>query len=410
MERDAAFTRRVAESTTSESAEDSSDDDEQTYVVREGTVSSADADETVAHDDGAVAASGATRLEGELSTASIDPRLERPPDLRESVEVADVAPDGSSIGGGLTSPTGESLGAGRRIQDSFEGALGGRGGRGVESHLSPLSDSSGPDADLGGFGPDPRKGGTDRHFALVNEMRGADGKPDLSREEYDETYGGAGTVPLGEIDWGMVSRIQDETMTEMYMNSIRDDGVAATFADEDGKSAAEAMVEEDHATFWGLGSGDDDEVDEEEQPDPTAGDDVITGESIATAIRVNDPGVYAQPTQDGDSAGTAAAVARASAANDPQQLTNYGPEGPQTVGVGDNWTPPVDTLFDPPPEGASADMLGAQSALADPGAALGGGSLIGSSTPDEAPPPPDPPPGEDPDQGPLGPPEGGGEG
>jgi hypothetical protein len=181
---------------------------------------------------------------------------------------------------------------------------------------------------------------------------------------------------------------------------VKEYGAAEVFpANDTGASAADQIQETMHDSYTDFGS-DGDEVDEDEKPDPTGGYDVITQSTIDAAIKVNNPDVYAQPTQDGETHDVAASVARAAAANDPDQLTNYGPEGEQTVEVGANWAPPPDTIFDPPPDA---------SAMGDAGAAIGG-SMVGSTGETEFPPPPDPPPGGDDggDGGPIGPPGGDG--
>ena len=390
MERDReGLAREVADS--SESSDDSS---EQTYVVREGAARSIDAEEVELTRDATTGGdSTATRQDAHLGPSSIDPTLERPPNLRESVELGD-APDGSSIGGGLTSPTGDAIGGGG-LATSIQGRASSFGGDALGRGLNfdPAAGSS--DRDLG-----RALGSHDGSLISAAPRDPVTGMPtgaDPGTPEYEFIHGKPMPTNRAEDpNW-------DGPVDKVYPTNRFED------PNYDGS--------DDHAPP--MTGRDQDPTDEEQgddivgpgyaQPDPNAGDDVVTGEALAAAVRINDPGVYAQPTQDGDdSAGTAAAVARASVVNDPQQVTNYGPEGPQTVDVGDNWAPPVDTLFDPPPESGSAGMLGGESAMADPAAAFGGASVIGSSTPEEAPPPPDPPPGEDPDQGPLGPPGGGG--
>ncbi len=436
MDRDEAFTRRVAESATSESTEDSAEDEEQTYAVREGAVRSADAEELVTRDDGTTAAIDAARIESQ-PTSDIDHRLERPPDLRESVDIADVALDGSAIRGGLTSPTGETIG-GSSPADELGlggGALGG-------SRLDPLGLLGGTGQTAGrtggpGSGLQGKDGsavssggpGSDEHFNTVNEMRGGSGLPDLTRDEYNSAFGigGSGGGGGGAMDTGgggdsrgvmdsvggfgisdAAWRAAEEFHTENVVGWVNEYGAAEVFpADDDDKSAAEEIQEGLHDSYTNFGS-DDEDVEDEEKPDPNAGYDVVTGANVEAAIRVQGIAPYAQPTQDDDSSGAMTSVNLdwAAPGSDPR-LTQYGPDGPQTV-EGGTWAPPSDLIFDPPPEGASAGMAGAGAAMDDPGAALGGASMIGSSTPDDAPPPPDPPPGDDPDQGPLGPPGGGG--
>lgn len=75
--------------------------------------------------------------------------LEGPPDLRESIDVADVAPDGTALGGGgLTSPTGDAIG-GSGLSDAVESGASGLGGdalgRGIDFDLTAAgTNDSGP--------------------------------------------------------------------------------------------------------------------------------------------------------------------------------------------------------------------------------------------------------------------------
>ena len=147
------------------------------------------------------------------------------------------------------------------------------------------------------------------------------------------------------------------------------------------------------------------------QPDPDAGYDVVTGENVEAALRTQGIDPYAQPTHDDDSSGavTSANLDWAASGSDPR-LTQYGPDAPQAAPSDATVAPPTDAVFDPPPDTAAVGMVGAAGSMADPGAALGGADVFGSSSPEgESNPPPTP--GEDPGDDPWAPPpDDGGEG
>jgi len=357
MDRDnEALGRRIAEQAAASGQSQESSDEDDTYAVREGVTRAIDPDEIeLRHDRAVVEDDNAARVQADIAGFDADRELARPPAFPESLDVTSIAPDGSAIGGSkLTSPTGDPIGGGGLLADiqSRAGALGGDALSG--SRLDPLGM-------LGGQGV----------------TSGRSGAPGGSLQAHDGSQVSMG-VEIGE---GTV-------ITPKPMGVEIGEGTVIT---------PKPMGVE-------IGEGRVIPPNDDEKPAPDGGDDVITGESIAAAIKTNDPGVYAQTTEDsGASSGNATSLAWAGAENDPR-LTNYGPEGPQNVEVADNWAPPTDGIFDPPAEGASAGMVGAESATADPAAALGG-SVIGSSTPDDFPPPPDPPPGDNPDDGP---PDGGG--
>lgn len=426
MERDDERLRRMAEQAAASDASDESSEEDQTHAVREGVTRAIHEEEIeLRRGQAAAADSEATSLRPEIGVASLDPGLERPPDLPEALDVTSIGPGGRAIGrGSLTDPLGNALG-GSTVSSDIRGAgelggaaLGGSrldplglmgGGGSIGSSGSDLggiiSANDGSHVSSGGGGP-----GTDEHFGTVNEIRGARGLPDLTRDEYDQQFGNSGSgsgAGAGDGDSGSGWRPEgisaaawqaaDDFQTENMVGWVKEYGAAEVFpADDDDKSAAEELQETLHDSYIHPGGEGGDDEDEDERPDPTADYDVVTGEALATAVRTNDPGVYSQPTQDSASV---QGYATNLADNDPDNITNYGPDGPQNVEVGDNWAPPPDLIFDP---------AGADSAMADPAGSMGGSSVFGSSTPDEAPPPPDPPPGDDPDQGPLGPPGGGG--
>ena len=367
---DEALRRRLAESQAAADAEESSGNEGSTYQARDGITSWFDPAERrleAAEDD-----DSETRVEAQLDRDPRDPRLDQPPDLPQSGEVSHVAPDGTSIGRGtgFTSPTGESIG-GSTLSDQVQGRGAELGGDALGgSRLDPLgmldAGASGDVDGLSSGGP----GGIDRIVmgrdgSLVSAdddpppggLIVRDGDGNVVYEGNSKDFAPAPALEVIDPDKGVVYSVQDFPEPEPHS------GPVVT-----------------------------------EQPDPTGGYDVITQSTIDAALKTNDPGVYAQPAQDGESHDTAASVARSAALNNPDQVTNYGPEGEQTVEAGANWAPPPDTIFDPPPEA---------SAMADAGAVVGG-SVVGSSNEPDFPPPPDPPPGDDPDQGPSGPPPDGG--
>ena len=319
MDRNEAFRRRVAESVTSEAADDSSDEEEQTQIVREG----------------------ATRA---IDTDPLASTLDVPPRLPEMTDVSNAAPTGSSTGS-LTDPLGSGLGG-----SSLAGGL-----RGRAEALGGDALGRGVDLDLGSLG-------RDRNVERAISNR-------------DGSQIGMG-VEIGPITVIVNEPIEFDISPEMDVEIGDIDVVNPA-------GSGDEIIEPGYA-----------------QPDPTSGDEVITGESAAAAVRAHaggDPGI-SRPTEEASVTGYATNLAD----NDPQNITNYGPEGPQNVEVGDNWAPPSDGIFDPPPE-ASAAMAGGEMAMADPAAAMGG-SVIGSGVPEDFPPPPDPPPGDEP----VGPPPDGG--
>jgi hypothetical protein len=378
MTRDDALLRRIAEATDSEESKDSkeSSEEQESSAVREGYSGSVEPSvlrERAASDD-----EGSRAVEA-IDHRPIDPAHDGPPDLPEGFEIPATAPDGSAFGrdAGFTSPMGGSIG-GSTLASDIEA----RGSEFGSTRPDPLGTLSRDPADIGG--PSDRE--------IEETIAAHDG----SQASWGVSVGGVGYDSGGGMYLGVgvgpveahVSKDEYDAITSFPERQID----AATQALESDLAKLESAWD----TVTG-GSGD------EERPDPTGGYDVITQSTIDAALKVNNPDVYAQPTQDGESHDVAASVARAAAANNPDQVTNYGPEGEQTVEVGDNWAPPPDTLFDPPPDA---------SAMGDAGAAVGG-SMVGSTGETDFPPPPDPPPGGDDGGGggPMGPPGGdGGEG
>lgn len=404
MDRDSeGLRRRMAESAASSAADEDSDD-EQTYAVREGITRAIDDEELELHRGRNDADEGMARVSADRAP-SLEPRLDAPPDLPEMADVSSVAPDGSSVGrGGLTDPvSGQAIGGGSLV-DEITGrgaALGGDALTG--SRLDPLGMLGGQGSTAGrtggpGSGLQSRDGsavssgtgpGSDAHFNTVNEMRGASGLPDLTRDEYNAAFGiggggdaggagdtggggdsgaggGRGTFDsvggfgISDAAWAAV----DEFQTQTLMDWVGEYGAAEVFpADEDGKSAAEEIQEGLHDSYTNFGS--DDDVDDDEKPDPTGGYDTITGANAEQALRGRGIAPYAQPTQEGDSGGqvTDVNLAWGTAGEDPR-LAQYGPDGPEAVPDDATVTPPTDDVVDPPQEGSAASVGDASGAAA----------------------------------------------
>jgi hypothetical protein len=374
MTRDEALLRRMAEATADEKE---SSEDREAYQVRDGITSSIDPTDfreraTDEHEGGRMA-------ESSFDSPVSDPKLDQPPRLPESGDVSGVGPDGSSLAtrGTFTSPTGATIG-GSTLSDDVEARGADFGGNVRGSRLDPLGML---DARESGELGEP----TDRE--LADAVSAHDG----SHAAWGVSIGGIGYDSGGGTALGV-------GVGPVEVHVSQEDIDAITSYPERTIGAMEQKVQEDLAAIesaWDAVTG----GDESSRPDPTGGDDVITHNAAEAAVKLNNPGVYAQPSQHGDETATAAAVARAAATNNPDKLTNYGPEGEQTVEVGANWAPPPDTIFDPPPD-ASASM-------ADAGAALSGSS-ISSTGESDFPPLPDPPPGGEDGGGPAGPPPDGG--
>lgn len=316
----------------------------------------------------------------------IDAGLGGPGRMDESIDLAEVAPDGSSFGRGLTSPTGEAIGGG--IADSIEGRAAGLGGSSLGRGLNFDPASASNERDLG-----RALSAQDGSSVSAVPRDPATGMPMGRDRDLDPPSPPTNRADDPNWDGPVDEKYPTNRFEDPNYDGSDEQAPPMTGRDQD------PTDEEQGDDIVGPGYA---------QPDPTGGDDVITGESVAAAVKAHaaggDPGIF-RPTEEAAMTGYATNLAD----NDPDNITNYGPDGPQSAEGGANWAPPADLLFDPPPEGGSAGMAGAGAAMADPGAALGG-SMIGSSTPDEAPPPPDPPPGEDTGGGPLGPPGGDGEG
>lgn len=157
MDRDEAFRRRVAETVTSETAGDSSDD-ESTYVVRDGMTRSVDADDVSSSgiDSGESREFAEPQSGGRfhsIDARDLDPTLDRPPDFDESLDVATGAPDGTAIGGrgSFTSPTGESVG-GSGLSDAIQGRAGELGGDALGRGIAMDPTAAGTEDSRGGAG------------------------------------------------------------------------------------------------------------------------------------------------------------------------------------------------------------------------------------------------------------------
>lgn len=341
--------------------------DDEKYVVREGIVDAGDD----ASDDEQIGRVREREILLEEDHASLetglsgidDAKLADPPDLRDTVEVGNIAPDGSSVGrGGLTDPTGADIG-GDKPADELDARAGGVGDGALGgSRLDPLGMLDSTDVGLP----------TDRE--IEQAISRADGS------------------------WVSAAPIDPATGMQTGRDRDLDPPEPPTGRHED------PSYDGEHEHAPPMTGRDQDPTDDEQgddivgpgyaQPDPEAGYDVVTGADVEVALRTQGIAPYAQPTED-DQGSEAIDVnlSWAGQANDPR-ITNYGPDGPQNVEVGEGWAPPPDGIFDPPPE----------SAMADAGVAFEGGSLIGSSTPEGEPDPPPTPPGDDPGGDPWSPP------
>lgn len=362
-----ALPRKVADSST---ASDASADDDQTHTVREGVTRAIDADDVLTDREERVADATLQREPADSAAFADQAELTAPPRFDEIVDVSAVGPDGASLDrGSLTDPlTGQAIGGGS-VADKIVGdastlgrdALGG-------SRLDPLGmlDSS----DVGAP--------TDRE--VEDAISQADGSQAAWKFKLE--------TPFLNVD------IDTERGTEPPPQ----------------RPAPKLYAEdEDEALETGLPvrSADPEEA-EEEKPAPDSDYDVVTGENIDEALRTQGIAPHAQPTQDDDSSGAVTSVNLdwAAPGSDPR-LTQYGPDGPPAAGADASAVaPPTDAVFDPPPDTAAFGVAGAAGWMADPGAELGGGGVLGSSTPDEVAPPPDPPPSGDSGDDPWAPPPG----
>jgi len=125
-----------------EPSEESAEDE--TYAVREGVTRAIDPDEIELRRDRAVVEddNNAARVHADIAGFDPDRELDRPPDFPESLDVATVAPDRTTVPGGtsqLTDPLGQTIGGGRSVSDSVKAGLGGLGGapdRGLDFDLT----------------------------------------------------------------------------------------------------------------------------------------------------------------------------------------------------------------------------------------------------------------------------------
>jgi len=156
MEREMERERQSGSSGTDGDSSSGADDGGSSYTVREGVTRAIDDEDlsTIRNEQNVTEAQPHTRVES-MDSPGVDPALNQPPDLPESVDVASVAPDGTAIGGSsLTSPTGEAVG-GSGLSDAIQsraGELGGDAlGRGIDfDPLAPGTNESGAGSTGGG--------------------------------------------------------------------------------------------------------------------------------------------------------------------------------------------------------------------------------------------------------------------
>ena len=129
---DDAFRRRVAESVDSDADDDadggtteSSDDGPETYAVREGVTRAIDPEDysSISSDQELAQETTHNRVESMGGGFEPQPPLDLPPDLPESVDVTNVAPDGTRFDRTITSPTGEVI-DGSGMSDAIQSRAG----------------------------------------------------------------------------------------------------------------------------------------------------------------------------------------------------------------------------------------------------------------------------------------------
>ena len=442
MDRDnEALRRRIAEQAAASGQSQESSDDDDTYAVREGVTRAIDPDEIELRGGRAVAEDDDTaRLQADIAGFDPERELAKPPDLPESVDVTNVAPDGTTVPDGtsqLTGAMGETIG-GDSGRDSVISGLGGLSVDGLDRGLDydpltpgnqdeesrpggrettgdPSVDRAIQSHDGSQFGMDVEFGpvtvirpdpvvvqGEEMEFPLTPRVQGEEmefplsppgggGPPGASKMENPDADSGDSVTNLGRVTVMQGSQVQPSNNPDDPATGAgsTDNWIPPadleTMPTQDGETADTTLTSA--AT---LGSSP-----LTNPTDPVLGDDGII-HGVTYDGSGGSGGGDTPESMTARSGGDASAVGGYAAATSSETNVNNVSVGTATGQV----------------IGSAAPALGVESAMADPAAAMAdpaaamGGSVIGSSTPEDFPPPPDPPPADDPDDGP---PEGGGD-